>query len=208
MIKFYIGREWVKSGYFWLGIFIVLLAVGGFFLVALTRPYNYHGTLITPPKIAPDFSMTDVQGQSFSLGSQKGKITLLFFGYTNCTDECPTTLAIVNQAISNLGEKASQVVFVFVTVDPERDTAAVLRAYLAKFNPAFIGLTASLPDMQPIWNDYGVYVTKVAGTNPDNYSVTHSLSLYLINQQGYLTIVYPYGTQPNDISNDLMHLLK
>lgn len=207
MRQFLIHAGWIKSRFFWYGIFIVLLAAGGFLIVAQAQPYSYHGTVINPPKPAPNFTLTDVQGQTFQLSSQKGRVVLLFFGYTNCPDECPTTLAIVKQAISSLGNKANQVEFVFITVDPDRDTATVLQSYLQKYDPTFIGLTGSSVGLQPVWSNYGVYVTKNAGSTSTSYTLTHSTNLYVINQQGYLSIVYSYGTPPGDISNDLLHLL-
>ena len=194
---------WKKYWFIWLGTGIILIAAGIF--ISLSKPYSFHGTVINPPKQAPNFSLLDTKGSTFRLSDYKGKIVLLFFGYTNCPDECPATLAIMKQVWANLGNKVDQIKFVFITVDPERDTGPVLQSFIDKFNSDFIGLTGSESEMKPVWNSFGVYVTK-SGTGPD-YSVSHSLNLYLVDKKGDVAVIYPYPTTVEDLSKDLFHLV-
>ena len=192
-----------KKIWFWIvAILVVIGLVIGFIFL---RPYQYHGTVITPAKPAPDFSLTDTQGQAFDLSSQKGQIILLFFGYTNCPDECPTTLAMMKQVWAGFGNKTDQVKFDFITVDPDRDSPQVIRLWLDKFNPDFIGLTGSMAQLQSVWQAYGVTVIK--NNDGPNYSVTHPLNIYLVDKQGDVFIIYPYPSTSTDIFNDVIHLL-
>jgi protein SCO1/2 len=117
----------------------------GFILLLLTacQSYQFKGTEYDDPQMAPDFELSATDGESFRLSDQQGNITLMFFGYTSCPDVCPTTLAEANQVLKGLGEDSGQVRFVFITVDPERDTPQVLDTYVKAFNPAIIGLTGA-----------------------------------------------------------------
>ncbi len=201
----FLQNNWHRFRFVWLGIIIIFITAGLLLISFLTKPYTYHGTVINPPKAAPDFSLQDTQGNTFRLSDYKGQLVLIFFGYTNCPDECPATCAILEQVWSGLGTKTSQVKFVFITVDPDRDTAPVLRTFLAKFNSQFIGLTGSVSELQPVWTDFGVYVTK-SGSGAD-YSVSHSLNLYLVDKQGDVYLIYPYPTTTDELLKDLSHLL-
>jgi protein SCO1/2 len=184
------------------GLVVLVLLVSGF-----TKPYTYNGSSIDPPQPAPDFSIKDTQGQTFSLSAQKGKITLLFFGYASCPDECPTTLAVLKQVKAGLGKNADRVGFVFITIDPVRDTPPVLQAYLEKFDPSLIGITGMAVELQPIWQSYGVYVDKTMDLTGSGYTLTHSTRVYLVDAQGNFHLTYSYGTSPDDILRDIQHLL-
>jgi protein SCO1/2 len=197
-----INTEMSTRSYWLLGVAILLglgvtLGIG-----ILGRPYTYQGSYIDPPVLASDFQLTDQNGQSYRLSGQQGKAVIMFFGYTNCPDICPATLAEFKQVKEKLGDQASQVNFVFVTVDPERDTADRLRSYLANFDPGFTGLTGSQANLEAVWKAYGVYVAK-----GDFDTMEHNARIYAIDRQGNLRLTYPYDTGAVPIASDLTHLL-
>ncbi len=120
----------------------------------------------------------------FRLSDQKGQIVLLFFGYTHCPDVCPVTLSHFKQIKADLGDQADQVRFVFITVDPERDTADQLSQYLPNFDPDITGLTGSRQSLESVWKSYGVYQAKQEVGSAAGYLVDHTARTYLIDQQG------------------------
>ncbi len=188
-----------------LSLALVILGISGIFL---TRPYTYHGSVFDSPQPAPEITLQDQHGQTFDLAAQKGNIVLIFFGYTNCPDICPGTLANFKQLSDQLGSKAANVRFVFITVDPQRDTAPQMLVYLSKFNPDFTGLTGTQSDLAPVWKAYGVFVQSqpVAGSN--NYLENHSDAIYLVDRSGRLRLTYAYDTPVNDLLADVDHLLR
>jgi protein SCO1 len=181
------------------------LVVGWYYL---EQNYRYQGAVIDPPASAADFTLTDQNGMPFRLSEQQGKIVLIFFGYTNCPDVCPITLSEFKRIKAMLGDTADQVRFVFITVDPERDTVERLNSYLQNFDPAFIGLTADRETLEPVWKAYGVYQQKQDTGSAAGYLVDHSTRTYLIDANGRWRINYPYGMDPEKIARDLQHLLK
>jgi protein SCO1/2 len=178
----------------------------------LVQAYKFRGSVIDPPAPATDFSLKDQYGQTFQLGDQRGKIVLMFFGYTNCPDVCPTTLLQFKQARAQLGPsgQADRVRFVFITIDPERDTAEKMKTYLGAIDPAIIGLGGSQTELESVWKAYGIYRQKQPGQSPDEYAdlIEHSGRVYLIDSQGNLRLTYPFGLQPDDLVQDVMYLLK
>jgi protein SCO1/2 len=193
---------------YWFGIIALAGLVLLVLLVALyTKPYTFLGSSINPPQPAPDFSINDVSGQTFTLGSQKGKIVLLFFGYTSCPDECPTTMGMLKQVKVGLGKYANRVSFVFITIDPARDAPPVLQAYVNEFDPSFIGITGTESELQPIWQSYGVYIDKTMNETGNGYTLTHSNRVYLVDTQGNFRLTYAYGTAPDDLLHDIQYLL-
>jgi len=155
-----------------------------------------------------DFTLTDQNGNLFRLSDQKGKILLIFFGYTHCPDVCPITLAEFKQIKAMLGDKADQVRFVFVTVDPERDTPETINTFLQNFDPTFIGLTSDRATLEPVWKAYGVYQEQQDAGSAAGYLVDHSTPTYLIDPQGLWHINYPYGMEAEKIAQDLQHMMK
>lgn len=201
-------RKWI-----WLGIGVAaglaMLVVFRFF-----SPYQLRGAVIENPQPAPDISLMDANGSRFQISQQRGQLVYLFFGYTNCPDVCPMTLSEMKQLRARLGAQAGQVRFVFVTVDPERDTPERLRAYLSAFDPQFIGLTGSLEELQPVWQAYDVgreiqdKEHSVDHEDQGGYLVSHSSRTYVIDRRGRLRVSYAFGTPPEDIESDLRYLLK
>ncbi|MDP1716007.1 MAG: SCO family protein [Anaerolineales bacterium] len=175
---------------------------------AFRRPYTFHGTVIEPPLPVTDFSLQTANGESFRLSDQDGKIVLLFFGYTSCPDVCPITLGTFKQVYERLGDDAQKVRFVMITADPDRDTPEKVAAYAAQFNPEFIGLSGSLAELKAIWKELGVFVEKQNSDSAAGYLVSHTASVYVIDQNGDLLMMFPYGTGTIDMADDLTQLLK
>lgn len=161
---------------------------------------DFRGSLIRPPVPAPDFVLTGQAGENVSLGDFRGRYVLIFFGFVNCPDICPATMAMLNQARAALGDQAGQVQVVFVTTDPDRDTPQAIAAYLERFDPSFVGLTGPLPDLQKVWADYGVTVL--------DGGETHSTYVYLIDPEGNLRLTYTSFSDPAEIAADLRLLFQ
>jgi protein SCO1 len=175
---------------------ILVVAVMGWLL--LNQP-RFRNELIAPAIPATEISMMDAHGNLFRLSDQRGKVVLLFFGYTNCPDECPLTLAHIKQALEMLGDSAQDVRVVMVSTDPVRDTPQVMSNYLSAFNPNFIGLTADSTELTKIYQDYGVVVLEGGET--------HSSYTYVINRQGQLRLTFVPDSAPEDIAHDLALVL-
>jgi protein SCO1/2 len=195
--------------------YFVLVGIGLFLVVAgllvsqsLARSYTFQGSLIDPPLQAEEIVLVDQHGQVFRLSEQRGHVVLLYFGYTYCPDVCPATLAQYRQIKIALGDKAEQVRFVFITVDPERDTPEQIRSYLERFDASFIGLSGPKADLERVWKDYGIYVRKNETESSTGYLVDHSARIYLVDPQGNLRLTYSFGTDSQPIVQDVLHLLR
>ena len=197
----------MKTKMVYLGIGAALVAVLLVGFQFIQRPHTYRGSLIDPPVPAADFELTDQNGQKFRLSDQDGEIILLFFGYSNCPDVCPLTMSEYKQMKEMLGEQADQVRFVFVTVDPERDTQARLSEYVNAFDPEIIGLTGSRTELEPVWKSYGVYQAKQETGSAAGYTVDHTSRTYLIDQDGNWQLTYPFEMEKEDILSDVRYLL-
>lgn len=156
-----------------------------------------------PPAVGGPFRLTDTSGARVDEGVLKGKWSLVFFGFTYCPEACPTTLAALGKAMADLGPKAKDVQVVFISVDPERDTPAALKAYLA--SPAFpkgtIGLTGSKADVAQVAKAYHVFYQKT-GAGPD-YSIDHSTMIYVMDPRGRFRKLIPYGVAPDEVRRQL-----
>jgi len=172
-----------------------------------TKP-TFHATDITGATFARDFSLTDHNGQPRKLADFRGKLVALFFGYTNCPDVCPTTMTDLAAAIKLLGPEGSKVQVLFVTVDPERDSAALLKQYVPAFNPTFLGLRPTPEQLKSLAAEYKVVFQKNPGLDQGNYLMDHSAGTYVYDPQGRLRLLMSYGTSAQLIARDLETLLK
>ena len=163
---------------------------------------------LTGADYARDFQLTDHNGQARSLKDFRGKVVVLFFGYTQCPDVCPTTLAEVAEARKLLGPLGEKVQGLFVTVDPERDTAEILKAYMANFDPSFLALRGTPDQLAAIAKEYKIYYKKVEGKTPTSYTVDHSAASYVYDTEGRLRLYTRYGTGPQALASDLQLLLR
>lgn len=165
------------------------------------------GTVIDPPTPLSDFSLPSSGGAPLGLAELRGKPTLIFFGFTNCPDVCPTTMADFKQAKDALGADGGRVNFVLISVDPERDTPEALARYLGNFDPAFIGLQGDEATLRRIGRDYGLYYQAQPPREDGSYDVEHSSASYLADAEGRLRVVYSYGTPADTYVGDLRKLL-
>ena len=177
-------------------------------VILFSKPDSFRGTTYTEPyPIAPEIELTRAAGNDFQLSQVRGKVIALFFGYTSCPDICPTTMAELNQALGELGERSEQVQVLFVTVDPQRDTPERVQEYVSHFNQNFIGLSGSEPELAKVWHEYGVFRQVVDGTSAAGYLVDHTARVTLIDQQGNLRVSFPFDTPVEDVVHDLNLLL-
>lgn len=170
--------------------------------------YRYQGSLINPPYPATNFTLTDQNGQPYQLNSQRGKVTLLFFGYSQCPDVCPATLAEFKQIRAQLGNQARDAAFIFITVDPDHDTPAALKTYLAKFDPNITGLTGTRSQLLPVWKSYGVYQNNQTSTASLDALIDHSSYIYVIDRPGNMRETFSYGDPLDGMVKDVEHLIK
>lgn len=174
-----------------------------------TEAYEFNGGEISPPAAAPALELTDQNGEPFTLGKENGKVSLIYFGYTTCPDLCPTTLNDFTIVKDDLGEAAaSDVDFIMVTFDPERDTQERMNEYLNFFDPEFIGLRGDDAQTEQFLKDYGVTIKRVEYPNSSTgYLIDHTALIYVIDKEGRLRLTYPYGTDPLMIAEDVQHLV-
>ena len=169
---------------------------------------QFHAVDITGADYAKDFQLADADGKPRSLKEFAGKAVVVFFGYTQCPDVCPTTLTELSAAKKLLGADGDKVQGVFVTVDPQRDTPEVLKAYMANFDPGFVALRGSPEQLAATAKDFKVYYKKVDGKTPGSYTMDHSAASYVYDPRGRLRLYTRYGGGPQSLADDLKLLLK
>jgi protein SCO1/2 len=162
---------------------------------------------LTGADYAKDFALTDQNGRSRSLKEFAGKVVVLFFGYTHCPDVCPTAMSEMAEVKKLLGKDGERLQGLFVTVDPERDTPAVLKAYIANFDPSFLALYTTPEKLKTLAKDYRIYYKKVAGPSPDSYSMEHSAGCYVYDTRGKLRLYTRYGSGAAALASDIRLLL-
>ena len=156
-----------------------------------------------------DFSLLDPDGKVRTLADFKGKVVLMFFGYTQCPDICPTTLTEMQQVMSILGPQSDKVQVLFVSVDPQRDTAAILKQYVPAFDPRFLGLRPTDDAaLEKVAKDFKIYYKKVPGTSPDSYTMDHTAGSYAFDPDGRLRLYIKHAQGPETLAHDLKELLK
>ena len=154
-----------------------------------------------------DFAMPDQNGQQRTMADFKGKATLLFFGYTQCPDVCPSTLADLVAAKQKLGAKGDKLQVIFVSVDPARDTPEILKAYMANFDPSFLALRGSDDELAKMAKDFKIYYKKVDGQTPTSYTMDHTAGDYIFDPQGRLRLYSRYGTPVDTLVKDIEALI-
>jgi protein SCO1/2 len=182
------------------------LAFAGAVVAAPSAAPALKAGTFEPPAAAPDFALNGSDGQPLKLARYRGKLVLLMFGFTNCPEVCPTTLATLAEARKALGADGAAVQVVYVTVDPERDDVTRIRQYLGAFDPTFVGGTGSTDALAAVRKSFGVVAEKVARPG-GGYGMNHSSSVYLIDRAGRLRAMMPYGHEAKDFVHDLKLLL-
>jgi protein SCO1/2 len=186
----------------WLGVALAAVVVCG---CGGSGP-SFKNTDITGADYGKDFTLTDHTGKKRALADFRGKVVVVFFGYTHCPDVCPTTLADLRVAREQLGEDRKRVQVLFVTVDPERDTRELLANYVPAFDPSFLGLYGDPAATARVAKEFKVFYQKVPGKTPDNYTVDHTAGSYVFDPQGRLRLLVRPGNVPNLVA-DLKTLL-
>lgn len=169
---------------------------------------GFRSGVFDPPREAPELDLQGADGSRVSLAPHRGKVVILEFGFTTCATICPVTLAKLVEVHKKLGAAASDVQVIFVTVDPKRDTPERLREYLSAFHPSFLGATGTPEELAAVREAYGVIATEAASENElIGYEVHHSSSIYLIDREGKLRLLSPFGKSADDVLHDVQLLL-
>ena len=177
------------------------------FLAACSEPAKFNATDISGVDWGKDFALTDHTGKLRHIADFKGQAVVLFFGYTQCPDVCPTTLAAMQETLKRLGPDAARVQVLFATLDPARDTPQLLAQYLPWFHPSFIGLWGDEPTINAVAQDFKVFYAKQPNKEGGGYSVDHSAASYVFDPQGRLRLTIRHGETPERIAADLKLLL-
>ncbi len=162
---------------------------------------------ITGADYAKDFALTDHNGQARTLKDFRGKVVMVFFGYTQCPDVCPTSMAEMAEIKKLLGKDGDRVQGLFVSVDPERDKPEMLKEYMAAFDPSFLALYTTPQKTAALAKDYKVYYKKVDGPTPTSYTIDHTAGSYVYDTTGKLRLFTRYGTKPELTAADVKQLL-
>ncbi len=162
---------------------------------------------ITGAEYGRDFKLPDAEGRVRTLADFKGKVTVVFFGYTYCPDVCPTTLAELAGVKQALGADGARVQGIFVSVDPERDTPEVLKAYVTSFSPDFVALRGTPEETAALAKQFKVFYSRVPGATPTSYTIDHTAGSYVYDTQGQLRLFTRYGTGAEALAHDLKLLL-
>ena len=168
---------------------------------------KFRGVDITGFEYGGDIALRDTSGAKRKLADYRGKVVVLYFGYMNCPDICPTTLATLREAMIELGADAGRVQVLFLTVDPERDTPALLEQYLKSFDPRFVGLTGTPEEIAAAAKQFKIYFAKSPGKAPGRYSVDHSTQTYLLDTAGRARVFQRPEATPADYAQDIRTLL-
>ena len=169
---------------------------------------KFNSIDITGADYAKGFTLTDHNGQIRSLSDFKDKVVVVFFGYTQCPDVCPTSmteLAEIKRLLAHDGDKLQGV---FVTVDPARDTTELLKAYMTNFDPSFMAFTPTNEQLAVVAKDYKIYYKRVEGKTPTSYSMDHSAGSYVYDTRGHLRLYSRYGMGAKPLAEDIQTLLK
>jgi protein SCO1 len=185
-----------------------LLALLAAALVACAPPaQKFRASDITGSNFGHDFALVDFNGKPRTLQDFRGKVVVMFFGYTHCPDVCPTTLAELAETMKRLGPAADNVQVLFVTVDPARDTPELLAQYVPAFDKRFLGLRGDDEALARTASEYKVIYQKQPGTTPGNYSMDHSAGTYIYDPQGRLRLYVSYGQGVDVFAHDIKTLL-
>jgi protein SCO1 len=182
-------------------LLLIVIGVGG---VRAWQPYRYHGVELQPPQPVQDFALTTSTGPIMALSDFRNRFVLIFAGYTHCPDVCPLTLVHLAETMRLLGEQASQVQVLFITVDPERDTAQQLATYLGHFDPTFIGMTGTPATIDAAVTQFGIFH---GASQSGGGLVDHTNSVVVLDREGRVRLLFLPGTGAAQMANDLRQLI-
>ena len=200
-MRSWIGHVWLRAS---LALWVAgLVSIGG---CSPSKP-QFEGVDITGAEYARDFHLTDPSGKPRSLADYRGKAVVLFFGYTQCPDVCPTTMAELQSVMRTLGADADRVQVLFVTLDPARDTPALLSQYVPAFDPRFVGLFGDAAATVQVAKDFKVFYQRVPGPTPTSYTLDHTAGTYVFDPQGRIRLFLRQGQPAASVAHDLRILL-
>ncbi|WP_371743081.1 SCO family protein [Polynucleobacter sp. AP-Ainpum-60-G11] len=187
-----------------------MMSLIGLALMACSPKQSFKNVDITgSKKFGTDFTLVDPDGKVRTLADFKGKAVVIFFGYTQCPDVCPTTLTEMQQVMTLLGPQADKVQVLFVTVDPERDSASILKQYVPAFDSRFLGLRpADEAALEKVTKDFMIYYKKVPGSSPGSYTMDHTAGSYVFDPEGHLRLYIKHAQGAETLAQDLKELLK
>ena len=188
--------------------YLVLTGAIGAFSACTPQQPTFSSIDVTGAAYAKNFALTDHNGQVRTLNDFGGKVVVLFFGYTQCPDVCPTTMSELAEVKKALGKDGERLQGLFITVDPERDTGELLKAYMSNFDPSFVALRPTPESLAALAKDYKIYFKKVEGKTPTSYTMDHSAGSYVYDTQGRLRLFTRYGSGPKPLTEDIRLLLK
>lgn len=165
-----------------------------------------RGLVLDQRMPAPDFELTDHEGNPFRLSDHEGRVTAIFFGYTHCPDICPLTLMHMGAAAEELGDDAEDALFLFISVDPERDTPEQMAKYVDRVDTEIIGLTGELDEMEEVWEAYDITV-EIEPRDDGEYLVNHSAQIWVLDQNGQAALILPPSADGGDMAHDMQWLL-
>jgi protein SCO1 len=169
---------------------------------------SFHSVDITGAAYAQDFSLPDADGKTRTMKDFSGKVVVVFFGFTQCPDVCPTTLAEISSVKKALGADGDKLQAVFITIDPERDSAAVLKSYVDNFDPSFVALRADTPEaLAAVAKDFKIYYKKSEGKSATSYSMDHTAASYVFDPKGRIRLFTRYGSGVEGLTSDIKQLL-
>ncbi|MEK0412306.1 MAG: SCO family protein [Methylophilaceae bacterium] len=168
---------------------------------------SFVGTDISSAHMDTSFKLRDFNGRLRTLEDFRGKVVVLFFGFTHCPDICPTTMTDLKKTMNLLKEKASGIQVIFITLDPARDTEDVLKKFIPTFNSSFLGLTGSEREIDKVTTQFKIFYNKVNDGSKAGYTIDHSAGLYVIDKNGNVKLHISYGEKPEDIASDLEKLI-
>lgn len=187
---------------------LLVAATVGWLGLRWITPHPYSGTVMQAPTPAPSMDgLFDTDGDPIELAAFEGDLLLVYFGYTNCPDVCPTTLSQVASALRRLGDDADRVHVLLVSVDPARDDPATLAGYVESFDPDFLAATGELADVERVASQYGIFFARGEAVGDDGYAVDHTATLMGIDGDGKLRIVWPAQLDVGRLADDLRELL-
>jgi len=186
---------------------ILALVLGCIVAACGSESPKFKNTDVTGVNYARGFELTDQNGKRRTLAEFKGKVVSVFFGYTQCPDVCPTTLAEMKEVRARLGADADRLQVLFVTVDPERDTPELLRNYVTAFDPSFLGLTGSPAEVAAVAKEFRVFYEKVPGKSPADYTMNHTAGSYVFDPAGHIRLFVRHGQATDVLAGDLKVLL-
>ena len=187
---------------------LVLAAVSILALVGCSEDKpKFNAIDITGAEYAREFQLTDHNGQPRSLKDFKGKVVVVFFGYTQCPDVCPTSMVELAEVKKLLGPQGDKLQGLFVTLDPERDRPALLKAYMANFDPSFLALYTSVEKLPDVAKEFKIYYKKVDGPTPTSFTLDHSAGSYVFDPEGHVRLFLRYGSGAPGVAADIKQLL-